>query len=59
MKARGMVRATARGFRCMDCGRELTVHEAIVCEVCDREDLDQLRALLAPAPPTEASPRTS
>lgn len=54
-----MVRATARGFRCMDCGRELTVHEAIVCEVCDREDLDQLRALLAPAPPTEASPRTS
>lgn len=50
MSARGMVRATERGFVCVDCGRVLEQHEALACEACDRADMDALRALLAPEP---------
>ena len=55
----GMLRATERGFRCVDCGTLLDEQEAIACERCDRADLEALRDLLAPEPTHEASPRTS
>lgn len=54
-----MLRATERGFRCVDCGTLLDEQEAIACERCDRADLEALRDLLAPEPTHEASPRTS
>lgn len=44
----GMVRATERGFRCCDCGALMGEHDALVCQRCDRADLEALRALLAP-----------
>lgn len=51
MSARGMVRATERGFVCCDCGQLLEQDEALVCAACDRADLEALRALLAPERP--------
>lgn len=51
MKARGMVRATARGFTCVDCGALLGEHEALLCQRCDRDELEELRAMHAPEPP--------
>lgn len=42
----GMLRATERGFRCVDCGALLDEHEAIACERCDALELAQLRDLL-------------
>jgi NMD protein affecting ribosome stability and mRNA decay len=54
-----MVRASRGTFRCVDCGRPLEVNEALVCSHCDAQELAELRALLAPEPMREASPRTS
>lgn len=48
MNAKGMVRATDRGFTCCDCGRELEPNEALACSACDRADLEALRELYAP-----------
>ncbi len=59
MRAKGMVRAERGTFRCVDCGRPLEVNEALVCSHCDAQELAELRALLAPEPMREASPRTS
>lgn len=58
MRAKSMVRAERGRYRCCDCGRLLVADEALVCETCDRADLDALRALLAPPADAEHAEAT-
>ncbi len=46
----GMVRATERGWTCVDCGSELGQHEALLCQRCDAAEIRELRAMHAPSP---------
>lgn len=43
-----MARATERGFTCVDCNSLLGEHEALVCQRCDRAELEELRKMHAP-----------